>query len=77
MQKTVPPSPYEETFGRQAGPGRPRGEGGLRSGDKAITEQARRRAKRVLMERHAQEFERLFKQEIKYIETVGLENVRG
>jgi hypothetical protein len=63
-------SEYEELFG-ESRVGRPVGPVGSavlgRSGDTRLTEAARRRAKRVLVEKHAAEFEALFAAELEYL----------
>ena len=65
-------SPYEDMFGASR-VGRPVGTGESRGGSTRLTEMARRRAKRVLVEKHIEEFETLFALELEYLEGVGLD----
>ena len=59
-------SPYEEMFGEPR-IGRPQKSVGIRTGDNAITQTARRRAARVLRLRHKEEFEQLMRDEADFL----------
>lgn len=61
-------SEYDKMFGPSR-VGRPVGSGSVRAGDVRLTEAARRRAKRVLVEKHWEEFEELFAAELKFLES--------